>query len=253
MKQYRNYIFDLYGTLVDIRTDETARSLWEHTSLFYGYYGAHYEAVELHQAYLKLVHDKEKALEREESVQYAHEAYPEIPLEEVFRELYEAKGVTPDTSLVLHTGQMFRAFSTKYIRLYAHAKELLRALKQMGAGVYLLSNAQRIFTEYELHYLGIYDMFDGILISSEEGCKKPDKRFFEILLKRYQLTASECLMIGNDMATDIEGAVQAGMDSFYIHSAISPRGQIAYHVRADYVMEKIDLRVLKDRLLATEH
>ncbi|MCH5261653.1 MAG: HAD family hydrolase [Lachnospiraceae bacterium] len=252
MKQYRNYIFDLYGTLVDIRTDETAHSLWEHISLFYGYYGARYEAGELHQTYLKLVHDKEKALKQEESVQYAHEAYPEIPLEEVFRELYEIKGVAPDSSLVLHAGQMFRALSTKYIRLYAHAKELLGALKESGRGVYLLSNAQRIFTEYELHYLGIYDLFDGILISSEEGCKKPDKRFFEILLNRYDLAAAECLMIGNDMATDIEGAVQAGMDSFYIRSAISPREQSSTHVRADYMMEKMNLRVLKDRLLATQ-
>lgn len=255
MKQYRNYIFDLYGTLVDIRTDETAHSLWEHMSLFYGYYGAHYAADELHQTYLKLVHDKENALEREESVRYAHEAYPEIPLEDVFRELYVLKGVAPDSdsSLVLHTGQMFRALSTKYIRLYAHAQELLGALKEAGRGVYLLSNAQRIFTEYELHYLGIYDLFDGILISSEEGCKKPDKRFFEILLNRYHLTASECLMIGNDMATDIEGAVRAGMDSFYIRSAISPRGQRVSHIRANYMMEKMNLRVLKDRLLAMQH
>lgn len=253
MKLYKNYIFDLYGTLVDIRTDESAHSLWEHMSLFYGYYGAYYGADELHQAYLKLIHDKEMALKQEESVQYAHEAYPEIPLEEVFMELYELKGVASDLPLVLHTGQMFRALSTKYLRLYAHAKELLGALTEAGRGVYLLSNAQRIFTEYELHYLGIYDLFDGILISSEEGCKKPDKRFFEILLDRYRLAASECLMIGNDMATDIVGAMNAGMDSFYIHSAISPRGQKTSHIRADYRMDKMNLSVLKDRLLATQH
>lgn len=252
MKQYCSYIFDLYGTLVDIRTDETTRSLWEHMSLFYGYYGAQYEAEELHQAYLMLVRDKEKALKRQDSIRYAHEAYPEIPLEEVFRELYKAKGVIPDSSLVIHTGQMFRAVSTKYIRLYANAKELLVALKDADRGVYLLSNAQRIFTECELYYLGIHDLFDGILISSEEGCKKPDKRFYEILLNRYHLKASECLMIGNDMATDIEGASQIGMDSFYIHSAISPQGQTHANGHADYGMEKMNLRVLKDRLLATE-
>ena len=43
MKDYRNYIFDLYGTLVDIGVDESDRRLWEHMSLFYGYYGAQYE------------------------------------------------------------------------------------------------------------------------------------------------------------------------------------------------------------------
>lgn len=255
MKQYRNYIFDLYGTLVDIRTDETNLKLWQHMSLFYGYYGARYEAEELHRAYLALVNAKEKALRQENSVQYAHEAYPEIPIEEVFRELYEAKGVRPDPQLVLHTGQMFRAHSTRYIRLYAHAKELLTALKEAGRGVYLLSNAQRIFTEYELCHLGIRTIFDGILISSEEGCKKPDERFFSILLVRYGLTAAESLMIGNDMDTDIAGAGKVGMDSFYIHSAISPGVQDVAggeYTHADYIMRRMNLRALRNSLLATD-
>lgn len=255
MKQYRNYIFDLYGTLVDIRTDESNPKLWEHMSLFYGYYGAHYEAEELHRTYLALVNMKEKALKTEHTVQYAHEAYPEIPIEEVFYELYTAKEVTPDRPLVMHTGQMFRAYSTKYIRLYAHAKELLAALKEAGRGVYLLSNAQRMFTEYELHYLGIHDMFDGILISSDWGCKKPDERFFMLLLEKYNLKAAESVMIGNDMETDIAGAKKAGLDSFYIHSAISPRVQtddITKSIHADYVMRRMNLGVLRNSLLATD-
>lgn len=255
MKQYRNYIFDLYGTLVDIRTDESDQKLWEHLSLFCGYYGASYEAEELHQAYLALVNAKEKKLKQEHTVQYAHEAYPEIPIEEVFRELYEAKGVEPDQSLVIHTGQMFRAHATKFIRLYAHAKELLMALREAGRGVYLLSNAQKIFTEYELYYLGIHDLFDGILISSDQGCKKPDERFFRILLERYGLEAAESLMIGNDINTDIAGAKNVGMDSFYIHSAISPCDQSdadTEHDPADYIMRRMNLRTLKSSLLATD-
>ena len=79
--------------------------------------------------------------------------------------MYEEKGVCAGEELLLHTGQMFRALSTEYVRLYANGRELLTALKEAGRGVYLLSNAQRIFTEYELKYLGIYDLFDGILIS----------------------------------------------------------------------------------------
>ena len=255
MKQYRNYVFDLYGTLADIRTDETDRSMWEHMSLFYGYYGAHYYAEELHREYLALVNAKEKFLKQEHAVRYDHESYPEIPIEEVFRELYEVKGVTPDQTLVFHTGQAFRAYSTKYIRLYAHAEELLAALRKAGRGVYLLSNAQRIFTEYELYYLGIHDLFDGILISSDEGCKKPDARFYNLLRERYGLEISESLMIGNDMDTDIAGAAGVGMDSFYIHSAISPQGQSGAEtqsVHADYIMRRMNLGILMNRLLAID-
>lgn len=255
LKQYRNYIFDLYGTLVDIRTDETERKLWEHVSLFYGYYGAQYEPEELHQAYLAAVQRKEKALSQENAVQYSHEAYPEIPIEEVFQELYEAKGVRAAQLLAIHTGQLFRACSTKYIRLYDYAKELLTALKEAGRGVYLLSNAQRIFTEHELYYLGIHDLFDGILISSDHGCRKPDERFYRILLERYGLKPEESLMIGNDMETDIAGAGRVGMDSFYIHSAISPKPQKdgeREQIPVNYVMQRMNLHALCRRLLATD-
>ena len=78
MKDYRNYIFDLYGTLVDIGVDESDRRLWEHMSLFYGYYGAQYEPEELHRAYVASVSDRDRKLREEYAVKYAHESHPEI-------------------------------------------------------------------------------------------------------------------------------------------------------------------------------
>ena len=39
---YQNYIFDLYGTLVDIRTDEWQAQLWKKLQLLYNYHGAGY-------------------------------------------------------------------------------------------------------------------------------------------------------------------------------------------------------------------
>lgn len=247
MKQYKNYVFDLYGTLVDIRTEEEKSSFWRHISLFMGYQGARYDSAELQETYLAQIRRLEQERRLEVGVRYAHEAYPEIPLEKVFRELYQGKGVTADEELLLHTGQMFRALSTEHIRLYAHGKELLEALKRAGRGVYLLSNAQRMFTEYELKYLGIYELFDGILISSEEGCRKPDRRFFSLLEERYGLELSESLMIGNDLSTDIYGAHCCGMDSLYIPSAISPKTQ--EENLAAYSMKKMNLALLEKRLL----
>ena len=52
MKRYRHYIFDFYGTLADIRTDETQKNLWEKTAWWYGRHGASYKAKELQNAYL---------------------------------------------------------------------------------------------------------------------------------------------------------------------------------------------------------
>ena len=251
MKEYHNYIFDMYGTLVDISVDETRRKFWEQMSLFYGYHGALYEPEEMHQTYLRAVQNKENLLKREYAVKYTHESHPEILYDEIFQELYTDKGVIPDRSLIIHTAQMFRACSVKHIRLYAHARELLTALRQAGKKVCLLSNAQRIFTEYEINYLGISDLFDGIQISSDYGCKKPDVRFYNILLERFGLKPEESLMIGNNMAEDIAGANRVGIDSFYIHSALSPRQKDGDNagIHADYTMPNLNLRLLQKYLL----
>ena len=241
MKLYHDYIFDLYGTLVDIRTSEEKQVLWKKLNLVYGYYGADYSPQTLQEAYLSLVSSKEKE-KNSDMVHYSHEAYPEIPIEEVFAELYTNKGVNPSSELVLHTGQMFRALSTSHIKLYAGAEELLQALSNAGKRIFLLSNAQRIFTEYELKYLKIHDCFDGIMISSDYGIKKPDKRFFQLLLDKYQINPEQALMIGNDLDSDIVGAKGVGIDTFYIHSNISPA--LIGETDADYSMMHMDLNKL---------
>lgn len=243
--RYDNYIFDLYGTLVDIKTDEEDIKLWSKLSLFYGYYDAIYTSEELNKRYLELVHEGEVKLG--ESFADVHEAHPEIKLEKVFRKLYEEKGVRPSDELVLHTGQLFRVLSTEYIKLYDGVIDLLSSLKVAGKKVYLLSNAQRIFTEYELHVLNIAQYFDDIFISSDYGTKKPDKRFFNILLDKHNLDVKKSLMIGNDMNSDIGGAKSVGLDTMYIHSNISP--ELKTEPDADYVLDEMDMKKVKSILI----
>ena len=72
--KYENYIFDLYGTLVDIHTDEEKTELWEKLAQFYGYYGAVYTAEELKNAYACLTGQKEDALRQEMGSDAAIEA-----------------------------------------------------------------------------------------------------------------------------------------------------------------------------------
>ncbi len=228
-QQYSNYVFDLYGTLVDIHTEENDPALWQKLALFYGYYDAIYEPEELKQAYGALVKGKEAELKQtlDGDARYSHEASPEIEITEVFRELYARKGVEADEALAVHTGQFFRVLSTEYVRTYPGTEAMLRGLRENGKKVYLLSNAQRIFTEYEMHVLGIAKYFDAILISSDYKTKKPDKRFFDVLMERYALNDKETLFIGNDSHTDIAGAQTVGLDTFYVHSNISPANDLA--------------------------
>ena len=48
--QYTDLVFDLYGTLVDIHTEEDDR-VWEKTAFYFGFYGAHYTGPELKDAF----------------------------------------------------------------------------------------------------------------------------------------------------------------------------------------------------------
>lgn len=241
---YDTCIFDLYGTLVDIHTEEEKNELWEKMGMFYGYYGAYYQPEELKITFRQLIAQLEAGQRglRED----AHEAHPEIPIEQVFLKLFEEKQITADLTLAVHAGQFFRVMSTEYIRLYDGTEEMLKALKQSGKKLYLLSNAQRIFTEYEMRALHIFHYFDGIFISSEHGYKKPDLRFFEKLLDTYGISRSTAIMVGNDGICDIKGARAAGLSTLYIRSNISPEEELP---QADYRLERMDMDQVKQILL----
>lgn len=242
---YDTCIFDLYGTLVDIRTDENKEELWEKLSLFYAFYGAFYTPEELARSYKRLT--GEMTAGHEELRRDSHEAFPEIRIEEVFRALFEEKGIAPDESLVRHAGQFFRILSMEFIRLYDGTEEMLSAVKESGRKIYLLSNAQRIFTEYEMNALGITKYFDGIFISSDEGCKKPDLKFFRKLIDTCGIAPERAVMVGNDGICDIEGAKRAGLGTVYVHSDISPAEDAP---DADYVLPQMDMEQIRKILLS---
>ena len=215
---YQNYIFDLYGTLVDINTNEGKPYLWKKTAELYAYHGAHYTPAEFKKTYLRLCASHTQALREKNGAKY-----PEIQLEYVFEDLFKEKGVTVSMDIIRTIGQAFRTISTKFLCLYDGVTDLLDSIHATGKKAYLLSNAQEMFTKHEMIALGIYDKFDGIVFSSDEGLCKPEEKFFRTVVERYGLRIDECIMIGNDAGTDIKGANLIGMDSLYIHSDISPK------------------------------
>lgn len=218
---FTDLVFDLYGTLVDIHTDESAL-VWDKTALYFGFYGASYTGASLREAF-------EAAMDsREAKAGQSYECFPDIPFEEVMAELFRNRGVTDRAEeLGVHAAQLFRISSIEYIRLYPGVHEALRALRKRGFRLWLLSNAQHVFTAYELRLLGVGPQFDGVYLSSDYGCRKPDARFFHSLIDEEKLTPEHCLMIGNDRDTDIAGAQSAGLATLYMHTALTPADQAA--------------------------
>lgn len=231
------FLLDLYGTLVDIHTDENQPSLWKRMAGFVLSRGADWEGKALRRAYLEGLRQEEERLRLRD--RGLPRAQGEIDLALVFARLYTEKGVRADAVLIAETALAFRKASTTRLRLYAGAKELLAALGQRGR-VILLSNAQSLFTRPELEMLGLTDCFDSIYLSSEAGFKKPDPRFYRLALDREGLKPKDCLMIGNDPVCDGEGPRSVGIPAYVIHSGISPRG-----IPEGYDQEGMDLKKLK--------
>ena len=216
---YTDLIFDLYGTLVDIHTEENDL-VWEKTALYFGFYGAHYTTEELKAAF----HAELRA--REAKAGQSYECFPDIPFEQIMAELFRAKGLEDNAdALGINAAQLFRISSIEYVNLYPGALGALADLRQKGYRLWLLSNAQRIFTEYELRHLGLGEQLDGIYISSDYRCRKPDPRFYRALLEEQGLQIENCLMIGNDRFTDIAGAKGMGMATLYMHTNLTPPDQ----------------------------
>ena len=100
--KYTDLIFDLYGTLVDIHTEEND-VVWEKTAIFFGFYGAHYTTAELKSAF------RAAMAEREAKAGQSYECFPDIPFETVMAQLLRDAGITDNAEeLGKNAAQLFR-------------------------------------------------------------------------------------------------------------------------------------------------
>lgn len=246
MMKYQNYIFDLYGTLVDIHTDESKASLWKKLAVYFSAQGAAYTGRELKERYIALIRAEEKKLQKK-----LQKKYPgitgkevEINLDRVFVSLYKEKGVKANKQLIKDSMIAFRAITMEKLRLFPGTTELLQGLKSAGKKVYLLSNAQTSFTYPEMKALGLTEYFDDIFFSSDLEVKKPSARFYEALFEKHSLKKAESVMVGNDRFADVQGALDYGIEAIYLHTEQStpfegklPKGS----VRVDCLMDILNI------------
>ena len=232
-KEFDNYIFDLYGTLIDIHTDEERAGLWQEMADYLEEnFEAIYKADALRKRYLEICAEEEKALQKRNGADW-----PEIRIEDVWVRLIlegrtegDQKGsdsvanITADECALADSKEMrdlcvfFRESSRDKFVVYEGVKESLDTLKNMGKGIFLLSNAQRAFTEKELSDAGLTDYFDDIFISSDKEIKKPQKQFLELLVRKNGLSVDKCVMIGNDIFSDVGVAFKNGMNSVFLNT-----------------------------------
>ena len=90
--------------------------------------------------------------------------------------------------------------------------ELLRACKEAGLRLYLLSNASRRQPAYWPRVPGS-SLFDGAIVSAFYRRVKPFPEIYRIALEKFGLAPEECLFV-DDVPANIQGAQAVGIPGF---------------------------------------
>jgi 2-haloacid dehalogenase len=103
--------------------------------------------------------------------------------------------------------------------------EVLREAKAAGLRCLALSNMEPATFATRRTRFAFMDWFDGFVISGIEGVAKPDRRIFQILLRRYRLEPAATVFI-DDSPANVEAARGLGMTAVRYTSAGQLRGQL---------------------------
>ena len=222
-KNYRHVFFDLDRTLWDF--DAAAEVAFER------------------------IYDKYHL--KELGIPSAHEFHMVYhPLNEKLWELYRENKITKDdlnrtrflkplehygihnVELADHLSEDYVYWSPRIVRLVPGTMELLEYLKPKYH-LHLITNGFQEVQHTKLSGSGMEPYFETLTVSEEVGVKKPNPEIFQYALKKACATPEESLMIGDEMAVDIDGARAAGIDQIFFNATgQSNQGECTYEVKS---------------------
>lgn len=127
-------------------------------------------------------------------------------------------------------------------------EEVVSRLKESGYAIYLLSNMSSRFYRF---YQNIPAMkhFDGMVVSADEHCVKPEPKIYAALFQKYGLSPEECFFI-DDRPENIEAGKAQGMNGFCFQQNISALWE-ALGSAGVLVSENSDKTALRSGLVKT--
>ncbi|NLZ76775.1 MAG: noncanonical pyrimidine nucleotidase, YjjG family [Spirochaetales bacterium] len=102
--------------------------------------------------------------------------------------------------------------------LYPETLPLLTLLKDEGYRLHIASNGIGRVQRGRLEASNLGRFFDHLFISTEIGVSKPRPGFFEHMLRTTGAKMRECVMIGDSLSSDIQGALDVHMDCIWINA-----------------------------------
>lgn len=142
---------------------------------------------------------------------------------------YHSRKISKQTLIVERFFQSLKAFglsdydyadlNSKYLEnmslqtgLFPGTIETLNILKSRGYKMYIITNGFREVQRAKLKNCNLTDYFTKVFISEEIQTTKPHRQIFEYALKSSNASKRKSIMIGDSWETDIEGAMNFGID-----------------------------------------
>jgi putative hydrolase of the HAD superfamily len=209
----KGIFFDLYGTLIDILTDEVDPWVYSTLSRYLSYRDIKIAPKELKKNYFDDIQTQLKQ---------SNETYPEVDVYKIFSSMMHRYGnKTYSKSAIVDTAVLFRSLTMRRFEVFQGVYEVLASLLEKYELV-LISDAQWVFTEPEMAILGLTPFFKFRILSSRFGFKKPDVRLFDMAMKKLMIRNEETVYIGDNPQKDLMGAKKAGMKFILFRSEFKP-------------------------------
>jgi putative hydrolase of the HAD superfamily len=107
--------------------------------------------------------------------------------------------------------------------LFPYTIEILDYLKNKDYKMHLITNGFESVQFKKIKNSNLADYFIEVITSEASNSLKPNKEIFDYALKASNAKLDTSIMIGDNEAADIQGAINAGMDSIFVnHLQIQP-------------------------------
>jgi len=93
------------------------------------------------------------------------------------------------------------------------AREILEYLKCKGYLIYATTNGISKTQHRRIREAEIEQYFNGVFVSEDVGCQKPNKEYFDFVLKNCsENDKSKILIVGDSQSSDVLGGANSGID-----------------------------------------
>lgn len=111
----------------------------------------------------------------------------------------------------LSLGETYWSTYIDEMTLFDGVEETFRALDSAGVDIAVVSNLTTRIQLKKIEHLDLESYIDVLLTSEETGREKPSSVMFTLPLAQLDRRPSETLMVGDSVASDIEGANAVGL------------------------------------------